>query len=284
MSTHTPHAFHEPRPVQPFIQGTAYKAMAYGARKLSLPGRGRLASLLLKYPARIAYTDANGHKRLTDLRDILGARLLLGLGGMPPFVAAKVAPGSTVVDAGANIGLITGQLRKAVGPAGHVIAIEPLPANVAALDEFRVDNSFDNLEIVAAALADREGTVSLRLSRDDETATSPYASITASWINAGEITVPTVALDDIVGDRRVDFIKLDVEGAEALALRGATRVLERDRPLVYCEFNDIIHRDVGSSSAGLLAEFAEHGYRPVREHRETAARLDGVVTDLVLTK
>ena len=73
----------------------------------------------------------------------------------------QLAAGATFVDIGANIGWFSLLAASVVGPAGRVIAIEPNPNNVALLQHSAKDNSFDNIEVLPVAIADRAGAVAL---------------------------------------------------------------------------------------------------------------------------
>lgn len=250
----------------PRLRDYAYSLVGRFARSSQTRGRASLANLLVRYPASLTYRDTLGFARQTSLDERLEACWFLGIDWclLPEQVIERIPRGTTAIDAGANIGIVTSQLCRAVGPGGAVHAIEPLPANVARLGELKRDNNLDQLTISACALSDEDGSAVLRTQTAD--GTSAYASLTASWNNAGTMSVPTRVLDDIVpSDTPVGFIKLDVEGAESLALDGATRILTADRPLVFCEFNDTILRDAGSSSKELLSKFEGLGYAPGAE-------------------
>lgn len=113
--------------------------------------------------------------------------------------------------------------------------------------------------------------------------TSGHASLTASWIAQTEMSIVTRTLDEIIPvSTRVGFLKLDVEGAEASVLDGGMRIIRHDRPLVFCEFNDIILRDAGSSADALLSKFAALGYAPAPEYERKTQHLRSAVTDLLL--
>ena len=77
------------------------------------------------------------------------------------------------------------------------------------------------------------------------------------------VVVPTFRLDELVS-ARVDFLKMDVEGAEGRVVRGATRLIERDRPVVTTELKDEMLTRVSAMSAReYLGYFESIGYRPI---------------------
>ena len=252
-----------------------YKLLGRFARAGHVPRREQLAHRLLRHPATLTYRDTLGFRRRTDLGDIYEACLFLGvdLFLLPREVVERVAPGATVVDAGAHTGVVTAQLCRAVGPAGAVHAIEPLPANARRLRELKSDNHLDQLTVWECAVSDRDETVSLRTTGAADG--SPHSSLTASNYTGATVSVAARALDGIVAEgARVGFIKVDIEGAESLMLDGAQRIMRSDRPLVFCEFNEIHLRDAGSSADELLRRFEDLGYKTAHEYPQADAIVD----------
>jgi hypothetical protein len=143
-------------------------------------------------------------------------------------------------------------------------------------------NNLDWLEIFPVALSSGSGRAQLRLPKSEN---SGWASFTASWITGGTINVATRALDDLVyerADRPVSFLKIDVEGFEHQVLQGARHLLSEMRPLVLCEFNDIVLRDAGSSASELLDLFGRLGYEAVPGWLPASGNLTGVVLDVLM--
>jgi FkbM family methyltransferase len=165
------------------------------------------------------------------------------------------APGTTVVDVGANIGFFTVRFSRWVGPAGRVVAIEPEARNVASLRR-RVERAglVGVVECVHAAAAERAGTVSLEL--------NPVHP-GDHHLGEGGVPVAAVTLDELMaGDRRpVSLIKIDVQGAELRVLQGAARVIAEDRPAIFMEVDDSSLRRLGTSAQELTATLSALGYR-----------------------
>jgi FkbM family methyltransferase len=131
-------------------------------------------------------------------------------------------PGDVVLDVGSGAGEEVELLSRLVGPAGRVYAIEAHPATFAALE--RRSNGLANVVPVHAAVTDRAGTVSFS---DDERYLENRMTDDATGI-----TVPARTLDDLLdewGLDRVDFLKMNIEGAEAAALEGLARHAARVR-------------------------------------------------------
>ena len=168
-------------------------------------------------------------------------------------------PGMTVVDVGANLGLYSLLASKLVGPAGRVVAIEPSSENCR-LILLSVDaNRAENVELLPLALDRGRGWSSLsgHFGSNGGLVSGDVPSLTSGW---SEI-VPTFALDDLV-EGRVDFLKIDVEGAEGRVVAGAQRILDTSRPVVATELSlEMLPRVSGISGEEYLEGFEALGYR-----------------------
>jgi FkbM family methyltransferase len=161
-------------------------------------------------------------------------------------------------DVGANTGfysVLVGRLRSDL----TVRAFEPVPEIAA---HFAQNMAVNDLPIVAeqVALSDRDGTAQLFLPPDTHGLIESSASLNGSFKEevAISIEVRCERLDTAVerlGDSRVGFVKIDVEGAEELVLAGATACLQRDRPLVAVELLPRARFDM------IAALLEDHDYR-----------------------
>lgn len=146
----------------------------------------------------------------------------------------KLKPSMSVVDIGANIGYFTMLAAKLVGSSGRVTAIEPNPANVKLIEASRRVNSFDQVTIVQAAAGRAVGLLMLNSSFSNGTTAGLSDNLT-NLLDA--TTVPCLVLDDLIGvGKLVDFIKIDVEGAEYNALFGFRETIARCHPTIVSEF------------------------------------------------
>lgn len=148
---------------------------------------------------------------------------------------SMVKPGWTVVDVGANLGYYTVLAGKLVGETGKVVAFEPDEENFAMLSKNVAANGLKNAQCVRAAVADKNGMVSLYISE----AHSGDHRIYATGERRKRVEVRTVSLDEFFKPgERVDFIKMDIQGAEPLALAGMQRVLrDNAHAVLFCEFS-----------------------------------------------
>lgn len=150
------------------------------------------------------------------------------------WVQASVHAGDTFLDVGANAGYFTliGALK--ASPVGRVVAFEPLPVNVQVLEDQVRLNNLQNVTVVGMAVSDVIGDAVFTqeaTNANSHLSAVPMGHAAAKPLHA--ITVQTTTLDAFVESRGLKpaAIKIDVEGAEMLVLRGAARTLERLRPL-----------------------------------------------------
>lgn len=175
-------------------------------------------------------------------------------------------PDGVFVDGGAHAGEFTLYAAKRA-PRGRVLAFEPMPEVFERLRSNVELNGFDNVSLHAAALSDAAGELELFTSAGARIA--PYSDdvVATSFPGLGRDVsaskVPRVALDEVLeaeGVRRLDVLKLDVEGGEVLALRGAARSLRAHRPKLILEVVPILLERAGSSVDELLELLAPHDY------------------------
>ncbi len=137
--------------------------------------------------------------------------------------------GATVLDIGANKGIYSFWLARAVGPKGQVLAFEPQPEMVEYICRRRVQFGWRNVNIIAVALSDCHGTAQLSRQRIGD------GSASLSRSNGETISVPISRLDELPGIAGVKFIKCDVEGHELKVFAGAERTIRTFRPVIQFE-------------------------------------------------
>ena len=152
------------------------------------------------------------------------------------FMRRYLRSGDSVLDIGANIGVYTLLAVSQVGPAGQVLAFEPAPEAYRRLSENIQINRLNNVKMYACALGDREGFVDF-LNQYDTT----NRIKTVDDLGKSVVSVPLARLDDIV-DINCAFGKMDIEGAEPVALHGAKRLLQESNPPIWLlEINGLLH-------------------------------------------
>lgn len=150
-----------------------------------------------------------------------------------------VHPGWTAVDVGAHIGYSTLLLAQCVGPAGKVIAFEPLAENFKMLQENVQLNGHSTVITENLALMDRSGRIELRSATPGAMTWVASANIDSTSAVESQ-TVEVIPFDSYAQQRninKVDFIKMDVEGAEAAVLGGMNDILKRDKPTLLIEIH-----------------------------------------------
>ncbi len=161
-------------------------------------------------------------------------------------LSSLLKPGETFFDVGANVGFYTLLGSRLVGPSGQVVAFEPLPANLRYLVEHLRINRVANVELITAAV----GKTKDRL-RFAEAGSPSMGRIDPE----GGLDVDVLSLDGLVAAGAVrppDLIKMDIEGGEVGALKGAREILATHRPQIL---------------------LATHGWE---QHRECCAFLRGL--------
>jgi len=162
--------------------------------------------------------------------------------GEMDFVKKLLRRDMTVVDVGAHHGLYTLLAAKRVGWSGRVVAIEPSPRECARIEKHLRLNRCSNVELVACAAGEDAGEAELYVADGFYDA---FNSLRPPAIDAPvrTVKVPVRRLDDILSELdipKVDFIKLDAEGAELSVLYGALRLLNRkSRPAMLVEVQDV---------------------------------------------
>ena len=148
------------------------------------------------------------------------------------FVRRFAGQGMSAIDVGANYGVYTLALARAVGSSGRIWAFEPASRTAGFLTQSLELNGFSQVKLMELGLSDHEGTATLRTYPNSE-----LNSLHAGSGGEGEmIALCTLDACEALGQgRRFDFIKLDVEGEEANVVKGGRRFFAEQSPLVMFE-------------------------------------------------
>ncbi len=258
------------------------KAVVAGLRVLpAVRGKARLALSWKRLRERGLPLEGSWEVRMSD-----GSKISLPLGsvmawivaavghwdsGMLELVSRYIPAGTLVLDVGASVGLWTVPLgRNARSKGALVWCFEPNPENVRWLIVNIARNGLrDIVEVREIGLGARAGSAHLifREHGGGNGALSDHPQ--------GDCMPVSVArLDDLALPRRVGFMKLDVEGYELEVLRGARHTVQRDRPVIFGEFNAEWLRIRGEDLASHLGFLAGLGYQvfAVQERRSALWR------------
>jgi FkbM family methyltransferase len=254
-----------------------------------------LEPLLLKSsvlgPARVEVE--RGISFFLDPRDLVPS-VILKTGEWQPeiwdSIATALPEGGVFYDVGAHIGYFSMKAALRAGPAGRVVSFEPNPETVALLRDNARANHFDNVVVEPIACTEREETLTLYAAGEANTGASSLSADNAT-IQRGQTPKPYSVrgrpIDDVTNElklTRVDVIKIDVEGAEGLVLRGALETLKRFHPKVMME---VVARQLASfqttpEDLSVLMRSAGYNYsRPLNPEQTdwewTAAPFSGFV-------
>jgi FkbM family methyltransferase len=202
------------------------------------------------------------HAHVYDLKDLRDSGLLRD---------------AVVLDCGANVGFFTRwALLQGVK---QVICLEPSPGNVECLQrKLEVEAARNQVRIVAKGVWDRGGTLSFAASNQRNPG-SHHISVEGK----GTTTIPVATIDDLVrelGLTRLDYIKMDIEGAELRAIHGAQQTLRRMRPqlCVVTEHTDDLYHNAVAVIDLMREILPDFHYRATEAHPYTSPSFGVVLT------
>ena len=191
------------------------------------------------------------------------------------LIRTVVSPGDTCLDIGANVGSHTLVMAKQVGSAGRVLALEPHPELVERLQRNICLNELSQVEVIQAAVSNQEGTVKF-YGFSPGAVQQSTSSLLPDEEASRQLEVPSItgrSLEQNSDLSRCNFVKIDVEGAEAIVLDEFAGVIERSRPCLIFEYRkkrwDRFEKDLGTTLGWL------HGltYELFFVYRHTTHRL-----------
>jgi FkbM family methyltransferase len=173
------------------------------------------------------------------------------------FLDRVLHPGMIFIDVGANDGYYTLFAARRVGSTGRVVAVEPSSRERVNLKRNITRNRLDNVTVVSAALASACGVADLCLAQGVHAGHNTLGKFAHDGVQADRLQrVDVATLDKVTADLQlegIDFIKIDVEGAEASVIDGAHHVLSKMRPMILLEINDKALRAQSTSAEALLS-------------------------------
>ena len=187
---------------------------------------------------------------------------------------SKAKTDMTIIDIGANLGYYTAIASRRAGERGLVIAFEPEPNFFKILSRNISRNNMKNAICFEIAVAEKNGLTNLYLSNENK----GHNSIIRSEELKTSTQVKTTTLDDFLFYQKitkVDIIKMDIEGAEILALEGMKNTLIKHLPLLFLEFSPHSIIKLNRNPADFLSTLRKIGYS-VFEINKARRRLDSV--------
>ena len=161
-------------------------------------------------------------------------------------ITKRLGEGMVFLDIGANIGYFSMLAARLVGPTGQVFSFEASQKNAILIFLSSRRNHFHNVQLFPFALANSRGTW-LYDSHGSNGNLVPFTGDLA--VTPGRTLVYAMTLDDLLsGQNRVDVIKIDIEGAEYMALEGGRELLGRCRPVIFSEFSPVALQHISGKS------------------------------------
>lgn len=227
------------------------------SRKIGLSTLGKLIGQHYPFPVRANLKEGLGI--FVDLRSSIGS----GVFATGEFDPAAIEPamrdlkqGGVFIDVGANIGVYSILASNRVGAEGRVFSFEIDQRPLKCLRKSVTKYGYSNIEIIEQAACDQDGIVHFEPNREHG-----HNSITTR--SQRTRSVEACRLDTWAEKKdiqRVDWIKIDVEGAEKLVIEGAMELINKHKPRLLCECTDSGSASFGYKPDELISKFAQLGY------------------------
>jgi FkbM family methyltransferase len=161
------------------------------------------------------------------------------------FFMGMIPPEGTILDIGANIGIMTASLARRF-PKAKVYAFEPIPNNIEALEKVVKHYKLENVSLFKTALGEEKGELNMILPVINNAKMQGLSHVveddaSGTTEKGMQYTVPVLKLDDIPELQNasdITAIKIDVENFEYYVLKGGESMLRKHMPLIYCELWD----------------------------------------------
>lgn len=191
-----------------------------------IPGSRKLAQGVYNLMPSEHWINVHGIPLLCNIHDNgIGTFLFIQGGyalGRVSEICEVVEEGNVVVDVGANIGYFTALLANLVGPRGRVYAFEPDPRNIELLQHTIKRNGWTHVIAERKAVSNKAGNFLLYQAR------SWAANAITPTEHVSSVNVQVVTLDEFLSDEdHIDFVKMDMDGSEPLAIQGMTELIRR---------------------------------------------------------
>lgn len=241
-----------------------------GFRLGKIPGAMKIHAFLFNrlLPAETVLIQVQGSKMYVNPQDSgVGVNLLKSKVHEPNLTRLfkqAIEEGMVVVDAGAHIGYYTLMAAKLVGTKGKVYAFEPEPSNYRLLIRNIYENRYKNVVATQKAVGNKERKETFFLNKKD------FGSHSLSRDNVPELRnsleVESTTLDKFfeknVGNFKVDFVKMDTQGAEGLIVEGMSKIIEKNDNLkIIMEFWPLGLVNMGTDPKQLLVKLENYGFK-----------------------
>ena len=208
------------------------------------------------------FAIVQGNKMFLDPGDSLDLSIRGVYGELDTqIVKNEIKPGDVVIDVGANIGYYTLIFAKLVGNTGKVIAFEPEPKNFEILKKNVSINKLTNVILEQKIVSSTNGKTKLFLANTGIVGhhTTPTKNST-NFIEVDSVTLDDYFLTNNIS-KKINFLKIDVEGAEIKVLEGAKTILRNDKIKIFTEFNRLVIEKLGMKPQKFLSLLTENNFK-----------------------
>ena len=210
------------------------------------------------------YLIIDGHKFFIDKRDTTVSQELILSGKWEEYETSlfkrKIKKGDVVLDIGAHIGYYTLIAADIVGDKGKVYAFEPDPKNFTLLERNVHENGYKNVVLVNKAVAEETGSLRLYLNTEN---TGDHRIYKASD-KRKSIKIQAITIDDFFKDKnkKVNMIKMDIQGSEVRAFKGALKLIRQNQNIkILTEFWPYGLKLSGSSAKEYVRLLVNNNFR-----------------------
>lgn len=208
-------------------------------------------------PNSLRKVKRNGINFVLDLSDLVDWWIYFGfkdLGRMELF--SKVRKGGVIIDIGANIGEVSMNFAKIVGPNGKVISFEPNLSNYRRYERNLKANTFSNITLVKKGLGHVPGNYKMAINENEPGNAGSTRVVGKANNNDAFDVAEIIRLDDFLNKNpveRIDLIKIDTEGFETSVIKSGMNSLRTFKPTLFLELHDVKLREQGSSAEELVS-------------------------------
>ena len=196
--------------------------------------------------------------------------------------------GDWIIDIGANLGEVSFLASQKVGSSGKVYSFEPDPDNYTRFDYNLSLNTFTNIVFVKKGLGDNPGKykIAMNVNEPGNNGSNSIVPDKKTDINKLAREIDVVRFDDWIAENpldKIDLVKIDIEGFELQALKGAEMTLKKYKPIIYSELHDVKLREHGTSAKELIDYLKALGYTVHSDDKDQSlsGNLKGIHTDIV---
>lgn len=212
--------------------------------------------------------EVQGNKMILDLNDVGISKELLLKGvhekNTTHQFKKEINEGMNILEIGANIGYYTLIAARIIKDNGHIYAFEPSPQNVRSLIANIYINGFENIvEVHREGIADKTSKLTFFLYSKSNLCGFERRKTEGDIKQIGEIMVDVTTVDQFLGNRKIDYLRMDIEGFEWEAIKGMKKILgDKDNSPrgMYIEIHSALLQKKGHSAKEFINILTDYGY------------------------